>query len=361
VREALDLCVGCKGCKRDCPTGVDMAKMKLEFTAQRAAERGVALKDRLIAELPRIAPWASRMPGLFNLRNRVPLLARLGERWLGLAASRRLPAFRRDTFAAAAPTLRLADRDEVLAARQGLGVVLFVDTFNGWFETENAVAAVRVLQAAGYAVHVATKPGGGALCCGRTLLAAGLAAQAKARARELIEAMQPFTDAGVPVVGLEPSCLLTLRDEFLAMGLGEPAQRLAAQALLLEEFLAREARAGRFAPKLRAATRPLRVHGHCHQKAMGAMPPVLEVLKLIPDAKPQLIESSCCGMAGSFGYEAAHLAVSMQMAELSLLPAVRAAPDAIIVADGTSCRHQIADGAQREALHVARVLAEHLA
>jgi Fe-S oxidoreductase len=239
--------------------------------------------------------------------------------------------------------------------------VLFVDTFNGWFETENAVAAVRVLQAAGYAVHVATKPGGGALCCGRTLLAAGLAAQAKARARELIEAMQPFTDAGVPVVGLEPSCLLTLRDEFLAMGLGEPAQRLAAQALLLEEFLAREARAGRFAPKLRAATRPLRVHGHCHQKAMGAMPPVLEVLKLIPDAKPQLIESSCCGMAGSFGYEAAHLAVSMQMAELSLLPAVREAPDAIIVADGTSCRHQIADGAQREALHVARVLAEHLA
>jgi Fe-S oxidoreductase len=162
------------------------------------------------------------------------------------------------------------------------------------------------------------------------------------------------------VLGLEPSCLLTLRDEFLVMGLGEGAQRLANNAWLLEEFLAQEAQAGRFAPPLRAASAPIKVHGHCHQKAMGAMPPVLSVLRLIPGAQVELIESSCCGMAGSFGYEAKHHAVSMQMAELSLLPAVRAAPDAIIVADGTSCRHQIQDGAGREALHVARVLQAHL-
>ncbi len=135
---------------------------------------------------------------------------------------------------------------------------------------------------------------------------------------------------------------------------------MAGKALLFEEFLAGEAKAGRFRPALRAARSPMRVHGHCHQKAFGAMPPVLEVLRLIPGAEPTLIESSCCGMAGSFGYEAAHQAVSMQMAELSLLPAVRAAPEALIVADGTSCRHQIADGAGREALHVARVLADHL-
>ena len=144
------------------------------------------------------------------------------------------------------------------------------------------------------------------------------------------------------------------------MGLGEPAQRLAAQALLFEEFIAREVESGRFALKLRPARAALRVHGHCHQKAFGAMPAVVSTLRLIPDADVGLIESSCCGMAGSFGFEAKHQAVSMQMAELSLLPAVRAAPDAIIVADGTSCRHQIADGAQREALHVARVLAMHL-
>ena len=135
----------------------------------------------------------------------------------------------------------------------------------------------------------------------------------------------------------------------------------AAQALTFEEFLAREARAGRFAPSLSPATRPMRVHGHCHQKAFGVMQPVLDVLRLIPGAKPELIESSCCGMAGSFGYEAEHHAVSMQMAEASLLPAVRAAGDAWIVADGASCRHQIADGAGRESLHVARVLAAHLA
>jgi FAD/FMN-containing dehydrogenase/Fe-S oxidoreductase len=358
VKDALDLCVGCKGCRRDCPTGVDMAKMKLEFAAQRAAVHGVSLKDRLIARLPDIAPWASRLPWLFNLRDRLPGAAALSERWLGLSAQRSLPRFRSDSFAALAPSLGLATREQVLAAERG--VVLFVDTFNGWFETENARDAVRVLQAAGYAVHVATQADGRAPCCGRTLMAAGLADAAKARARALVETFAPFVDAGLAIVGLEPSCLLSLRDELLVMGLGEPAQRLAAQALLFEEFLAREQQAGRLLLPLRAATQPLLVHGHCHQKAFGAMPPVLAVLRLIPGAEVGVIESSCCGMAGSFGYEAAHHAVSMQMAELSLLPAVRAQPDALIVADGTSCRHQIRDGAQREALHVARVLAAHL-
>jgi Fe-S oxidoreductase len=362
VQDALDLCVGCKGCRRDCPTGVDMAKMKLEATAQRAAERGISLKDRLIARLPDFAPLASRLPWLFNVRDRMPLARSLSERWLGLSARRSLPRFRRDTFAVTAPTLGLATAEQVLATtkQDGLAVVLFVDTFNGHFETENASDAVRVLQAAGYAVHVATQEDGKAPCCGRTLLATGMADEARARAAALVRTFTPFVDAGLAIVGLEPSCLLSLRDELLVMGLGEPAQRLAAQALLFEEFLAREQQAGRLKLKLRAATQPLLVHGHCHQKAFGAMPPVLEVLRLIPGADVAVIESSCCGMAGAFGYEAAHHDVSLQMAELGLLPAVRARPDALIVADGTSCRHQIADGAQRTALHVARVLASHL-
>ncbi len=362
VAQALDLCVGCKGCKRDCPTGVDMAKMKLEVAAQRARARGLPLRDRLVARLPELARWGRRLPWLFNLRDTLPGAAALSERWLGLSARRTLPRFRSDDFEARAPRLRLASRDEVLAAAPaGRGVVLFVDTFNGAFEPENAVDAVRVLQAAGYAVHVARQADGRAPCCGRTLLAAGLADEARARAQALLDTFRPFVDAGIAVVGLEPSCLLSLRDEFLVMGLGPAAQRLADRALLLEEFLAREHRAGRFAPMLKAAEQPIRVHGHCHQKAFGAMPPVMEVLKLIPGADVQAIESSCCGMAGAFGYEARHHAVSMQMAEAALLPAVRAAPQALIVADGTSCRHQIADGAQREALHVARVLARHLA
>jgi FAD/FMN-containing dehydrogenase/Fe-S oxidoreductase len=362
VQEALDLCVGCKGCKRDCPTGVDMAKMKLEFTAQRAAERGISLKDRLVARLPEMAPWAARLPWLFNLRESLPGARALGQRWLGLSARRSLPRWRSDNFAAAAPGLMLASQALVLAtaANSGKAVVLFVDTFNGAFESENATDAVRVLQAAGYTVHVAQQADGSAPCCGRTLLAAGLASEAKARAAALVRTFTPFVDAGIAIVGLEPSCLLTLRDELLVMGLGDAAQRLSKQALLFEEFLAREHRNGRLQLPLRAATRPLLVHGHCHQKAFGAMPPVMDVLRLIPGADVAAIESSCCGMAGSFGYEAAHFEVSMQMAELSLLPAVRARPDALIVADGTSCRHQIADGAQRQALHVARVLALHL-
>ena len=247
---------------------------------------------------------ARRVPWLPNLRNRVGLLRRLGERWLGISAKRSLPAWRRDTFDRVAPTLGLASRDEALAAAKA--VVLFVDTFNGNFETENAVAAVRVLQAAGYAVHVARAAGGGELCCGRTLLAAGMAEEARARASTLLAAFLPFAERGIAIVGLEPSCLLTLRDEMQVMGLGDAAATVGAQALLFEEFVVREAHAGRFAPPLRPAERPILVHGHCHQKAFGTVPKVLEALRLIPGAEPTLIESSCCGMAGSFGYEAEH-------------------------------------------------------
>lgn len=359
VKDALDLCVSCKGCKRDCPTGVDMTRMKIEVAAQRALRHGVSLRQRVIARLPRIAGVASRMPWLFNLRNGSPLLRRLGERWLGLSAQRALPRFRRDTFWRGAQSLPLVTREHLLAAPRP--VVLFVDTFNGQLDTENAIAAVQVLAASGYAVHAAQGAGGATLCCGRTCLAAGLADEAKANARALVDALLPLARRGIAIVGLEPSCLLTLRDELLTMGLGEDARTVSSQALMFEEFLAREARAGRFAPRFVPATQPMRVHGHCHQKAFGVVQPVLEVLRLIPGAQPSLIESSCCGMAGSFGYEAEHHAVSMQMAELSLLPAVRESPDALIVADGTSCRHQIADGTGREALHVARVLAAHLA
>ena len=188
-----------------------------------------------------------------------------------------------------------------------------------------------------------------------------MADEAKARMQQLLAALLPRARSGIPIVGLEPSCLLTLRDELLVMGLGDAAVTVAWQALLFEEFVARESAAGRFAPALRPARQQILVHGHCHQKAFGTVPSVLAALRQIPDAAPVLIESSCCGMAGAFGYEAAHQVVSMQMAELSLLPAVRAAPDAVLVADGTSCRHQIADGAGREALHLARVLADHLA
>jgi FAD/FMN-containing dehydrogenase/Fe-S oxidoreductase len=361
VKDAMDLCVSCKGCKRDCPTGVDMAKMKVEFLHHYKAKHGYTALDRLVARLPDYARRASPFAALLNVRNHVPLLAKLVEKMFGVSARRSLPAWREHHFFNRPPVT--ATRDEALSSRKP--VVLFVDTFNGYFESPNALAALKVLQAAGYTVHVADKllPDGKHLCCGRTYLATGQVEEARAKASEVVSSLLPFVERGIDIVGLEPSCLLTMRDEMLAMGLGTAAQMLARHALLLEEFLAREARDGRL-EALKAKLRPLdkrvMLHGHCHQKAFGAVNPIVDVLKLIPGVQPEVIESSCCGMAGSFGYEAGHYDVSMQMAELSLLPAIRKFPGAIVVADGTSCRHQIQDGARREAVHAAVLLAAQL-
>ena len=357
VRAALDLCVGCKGCRRECPTGVDMARMKIEFLAHYKARHGHGVRDRLFAGLPDYAPSLSRVPWLANLRDRLPGAAWLSERLLGLAAERPLPRWRSDTFWRDRGEVDWAGREEVLAAGAGgrKSAVLFVDTFNGTFERENALAAARVLRAGGYLVH-ALERRGTPYCCGRTYLSAGMVERARLKATELLGALDEFAAHDVPVVALEPSCLLTLRDEFQVMRLGASALRVAANAWLFEEFIARESRAGRLQLTLRSADAAILLHGHCHQKAFGAVTPILEVLRLIPGAKPQLIESSCCGMAGSFGYEAEHREISMRMAEIKLFPALRAAPDAIVVADGTSCRQQIRDGTQRTAWHAARLL-----
>jgi Fe-S oxidoreductase/FAD/FMN-containing dehydrogenase len=353
LHEALDLCVGCKGCKRECPTGVDMARMKIEFLHHYHGRHGWPLKERLVAYLPRYAPLAARCAPFANLRDRVPLLAELSERILGFSARRSLPQWRRRPF------LRSAAGRYQVRAPEDCDVVLLADTFNNYFEPENAVAALRVLEAAGLRVHVARPAGGGRpVCCGRTFLAVGMVNEAREEARRMLDALAPYVARGLCIVGLEPSCLLTLRDEFRAVIPGAETAELAGRALLLEEFLAREAEAGRLRLKLAALpqSRAL-LHGHCHQQAFGTMPAVERVLGLVPGLEVETIEASCCGMAGAFGYEAAHYDVSMKMAELALLPKVRAADDAtLVVADGTSCRRQIADGAGREALHVARVL-----
>jgi Fe-S oxidoreductase len=353
VKEALDLCVSCKGCKRDCPTGIDMAKMKIEVRAAHAKAGKLRARDRMVAFLPRYAGLASRLPWLFNLRDRVPGLPALSERLFGLSARRSLPRWQ----------AAFLGGDYTPKAAGGKEVVLFVDTFNNHMEPENARAAQRVLEGAGYTVHLSAVPGERPLCCGRTFLAAGLVDEAKAEARRALDALLPFVARGVAVVGLEPSCLLSMRDEFLQYGYGDAARQLADNAFLFEEFLVREHAAGRFAPSLQPiGTARALLHGHCHQKAFDAVRPVEQVLGWIPGLKTELVESSCCGMAGSFGYEAEHHEASMKMAELSLLPAVRKADgDTLVVADGTSCRHQIHDGAGREALHVARVLERAMA
>ena len=359
----MDLCVSCKGCKRECPTGVDMAKMKIEFLHHYRQRHALSMRQRLIAYLPRYAPWAARLGWVMNLRDHVPGLAALSESLLGFSSKRSLPKWRSDTFHLD-PLLPGISPPPQPSPIEGEGVfshevVLWVDTFNNYFEPENARAALAVLRAAGYRVHLPrAQDSARPLCCGRTFLAAGLVAEAEAEARRMIATLKPFVDRGVPVIGLEPSCLLSLRDEFISMLPGGDAAELALNAMLLEEFLAREADAGRLKLKLKALPqKKALLHGHCHQKAFAVMPAVERVLRLVPQLEVETIEASCCGMAGSFGYEADHYEVSMKMAEASLLPAVRAADaDTLIVADGVSCRHQIHDGAQRTALHVARVL-----
>jgi FAD/FMN-containing dehydrogenase/Fe-S oxidoreductase len=367
----LELCVSCKGCRRECPTGVDMARMKVEFLHQYHRRRRRPIKDALIAHLPRYAPWASKLAPLLNLRDRVPGFAGLSERLLGLAARRSLPAWRGDAFRGQAETAERPIGRPGVAALDATGaetaageVVLLADTFNRYFEPDNLRAAVRVLSAGGYRVIVPEAARGTRrpLCCGRTYLAAGMVEEARAEARRTVEALLPYVARGLAVVGLEPACLLGLRDELGALLPGEDSRRLAEAALLLEEFIVRESTAGRMALPLRAARhqRAL-VHGHCHQKSFGVMPAVAEALKLVPGLAVETIPSSCCGMAGAFGFDARYVELSFQMAEAALLPAVReAGADTVVVADGTSCRHQIHDGAQREAVHVARVLADAL-
>ncbi len=353
MAETMKLCVSCKACRRECPTGVDMARMKIEVQVARAEANGISLHDRLVGYLPRYAPYAAKVPWLMNLRDQLPGAAKISELLAGFSARRSLPKWRSDVFNDTGNTTE----------RDGGEVVLFADTFNRYFERENLDAAVAVLTAGGYRVQFATPVDGSSrpLCCGRTFLSIGKVDEARIEAERSLAALEPFTKSGVSIIGLEPSCILSFRDEVPAMLKGETADRLATQVFTFEEFLARESAVGRLKLPLKKIAERALLHGHCHQKAFDAFSAVEQVLKLIPDLKVETIESSCCGMAGSFGYAADTIDVSLAMGELSLLPAVRKAPeDAIIVADGTSCRHQIHDGTGRDAIHVARVLARSL-
>ncbi|KAF0226622.1 MAG: D-lactate [Beijerinckiaceae bacterium] len=352
MKATMDLCVGCKACQRECPTGVDMARMKVEFLHHYTARHGLTLKDRLIAYLPRYAPYAARLRFVMNLRNRVPLLATLMEKLLGFSARRSLPEWDepwRETGAPARPEDIRGD---------GLDLILFADAFNRYFEPDNLAAATRVLTAAGYRLHHIQPKGSRPLDCGRTFLSLGQVDEAKAEALRLCENLSPFVERGARIVGLEPSSLLTLRDDYTVMLPATVSGPIAKAAFLIEEVLAADLQSGKITLPMRDQRgKTAHLHGHCHQKAADVMGAVEACLRAIPGLAVEVIESSCCGMAGSFGYAAETIDISLAMGELALLPAVRkAAPDDYIVANGTSCRHQIVDGTNREALHVIRLL-----
>ena len=347
MAQTMKLCVSCKGCKRECPTGVDMARMKIEVQAAIVRKNGLKLQDRLTAFLPRYAPMAARMPFLANLRNTVPGLAKLTERLTGFTATRKLPTWAARPF-----------KDNEASEGQSPQAVVFADCFNRYFEPENLRATLKVMEAADVPVNLAKAPKGERpLCCGRTFLSAGLIDEAKVEAQRLVDTLMPYVEQGLPIIGLEPSCLLTLRDEIPALLPGEDTSKLAAKARMLEEYIADQEANPDFHLPLTSPAPKVLLHGHCHQKAMGVMSSIEKTLALLPNTQVETVETSCCGMAGAFGYGTDTHETSRAMAELDLAPAIRKADiETLIVADGTSCRHQVADLTTRQPVHMARLL-----
>jgi FAD/FMN-containing dehydrogenase/Fe-S oxidoreductase len=346
VREALDLCLACKGCKSDCPMNVDMATYKAEFLSHYYDGR---LRPRAAYSMGLIYWWArlaALVPAVANFFTQAPLVSDL-MKWLGgVAPRRRMPRFAPQTFkqwfAARPPQNPDAPR-----------VILWPDTFNNHFFPRVARSAVEVLEAAGFGVEVPHAP----LCCGRPLYDFGMLDTAEGLLKEILETLRPAIRAGVPVVGLEPSCVAVFRDELVNLfPHDQDARRLSEQTYLLSEFL--EKRAADFAlPRL---ARRAVVHGHCHHKAVMKMDDEARVLDRL-GLDYEVLDSGCCGMAGSFGFEREHYDVSIAVGEYELLPQIRRAPaDALIIADGFSCREQIAQTTERRALHLAEVIAAAL-
>jgi len=362
---AMELCVGCKGCKRECENEVDMAMIKVEYLAQQLAQSGTSLRTRMLANLSRYLSLQG-FRNLLVLRNRMPLLAKMTERLFGLSAQRKLPEPVATPYLQRPVVFQRTQVSTDVITTPRTEVVLLIDTFTNHFAPENAEAAIAVLTRAGYRVLTTQtnadrdRP----LCCGRTHIAHGLVDKARAEAKRMLSVLLPHVEAGRSIIGLEPACLLAIRDDYKFLGLGEAATKVASQAILFEEFIAKEITAKRFGltfKPLNSVEQPLLVHGHCHQKAVGAMKSLRKVLKLIPQLKFEFIESTCCGVAGSFGIEKEHAEVAMQMAEQALLPALRQQPQARILANGFSCRHQIKEGVKRDAKHLALLLHEAMA
>jgi len=336
LHEILDLCLECKACKSECPLGVDMASLKTEALAAHHAQHGVPLRARMFGSVRALNRLGSATAPLANLLGGVRPARLLAERWLGVAAARPLPRFQRENLA------RWHARRPAHPGSHG-ELVFLADSFTSFTEPSVARAAIELLEAAGWAVRLET---GG--CCGRASLSKGLLGQARDQARRLAGRL----DGRGPVVGVEPSCLLTLRDEYPALLPGDPrARAVAAACTLPEELLLQAIAGGRLALRPMDGTRIL-FHGHCHQKAVTGTAATVALLRAIPGAEVTEVDAGCCGMAGSFGFEAEHYDLSLRIGELRLFPAVRAEPaGTIIAASGVSCRQQIAHGTGRAARH----------
>ena len=362
MHAVLDLCLECKACKAECPSGVDMAKIKYEFLAQYNDKHGAPVRSQLFANIESVSRMAYRVSPLANFALSLPPVRWLNEKLLGISRHRTLPKFASRTFR------QLFWKLEVGRLNYGgkldnlqSQVVLFDDTFTNYNHPSVGLATVKVLAAAGYRPTLVPK-----VCCGRPMISKGLLEQARQNAKRNVEVLAPYAERGVPIVGFEPSCLLTLRDEYLDLLPSDPRAKLVAQhSFLIEEFIS--AHASEFAPLFvqppnHPTTQPPKIlfHGHCYQKSLTGTDALRDMLRLT-GAEVSEIPSGCCGMAGSFGYEAEHYELSLKIGEDRLFPAVRAADsNTIIAASGVSCRHQIETGTNRKPKHPIEVLAAML-
>ncbi|MGB0381239.1 MAG: FAD-binding and (Fe-S)-binding domain-containing protein [Alphaproteobacteria bacterium] len=348
MADTMKLCVSCKACKRECPTGVDMARMKTEITAMMKKEHGYRLHDYLVGYLPAYAGWVRKVPTLVNALQsmaRIPGINKIFSRMTGFTHERPLPNWSSRPF----------DDRELPTSPTGNGdpVIVFVDSFNRNFEPDVIRAGIAVLRHAGYDPFLPPSQNGQPICCGKTFLASGFVDKAKSYAQNLVDSFS-IGDETIPIIGFEPSCTLAIKDDVIALLANEKSSKLAQQVMLFEEFLAR-------APErlqLQGTGEKVLLHGHCHQKAFDAVSPIQQILSGPAQYDVELIQSSCCGMAGSFGYADETYDISMKMASADLLPTInKANEDVLVAADGTSCRQQIAHGSKHQAQHVAQLLA----
>ncbi|WP_432468574.1 (Fe-S)-binding protein [Agarivorans sp. Z349TD_8] len=356
--QSMDSCVACKGCKRECESNLDMAQIKAEYLAQKLVQQPLSRRDWLFAHLPQLLYRHRWLGKLIGLRNRAAYLAKLSDHWLGISARIALPELATRRFA---PEKRVYYPYQSLSDRPPRSVVLWIDPFTALFHPKQADDALHVLRSAGYVVWLVhpESQADRVLDSGRTLFSKGLIDSARQQASYLLEALAVHVHFERPIIGLEPSSLLMLRDEFLTLGLGEAAEKTAKKALLFEEFLARESQMADFALKLVAEpqSKPLLVHGHCHQKAVGAMKSMRRVLRLVAGLQFKMIESTCCGMAGTFGLESEHIDQAHAMAAQGLLPALAQQTEATIISNGFGCAYQIEQLSGRKPLHLASFLA----
>ena len=350
IKEVMDLCLSCKGCKSECPSNVDIAKLKGEFLQQYQDAHGVPLRSYMIALFAEASTLASLAPWAWNLVFGTPWVRRLANRCVGFHPERSIPLLGKTTFK------KWFAKRKSNASQFHSQVYLFCDEFTNFNDASLGIAAVELLEHLGYEVVIPSH-----VQSGRASLSKGLLRRARGFATKNVEALHPLITEKTPLIGLEPSAILTFRDEYpdlLRGNLQTKARELGSHCLMVEDFLAREMDAGRIrTTSFDQSAKTVHLHGHCHQKALGSLTPTVRILEQLSGCEVRIIPSGCCGMAGSFGYEAEHFELSQKVAELVLFPAIRKVSDKdLIAAAGTSCRHQIKDGIHRQALHPIQIL-----